>query len=208
MLKFYFKNHPEHKSTMKEVKNRIKEIEAQENEETVEESDEKVPVKKNKKAKKDENKNGSAVPEKLLSKKTQRKESESVKEEEEEEKPKKDTKKAKKQDKKEESEEEEYNFQFKKPIVSEPKNKTPNAPFKRISETIIEKLDDNFKDNSYETFMMKSGNTYGKEANDKLKVVRGKDFKKEKTKFKNKSAAGSFAISTEVKSIKLDLDSD
>lgn len=208
MLKFYFKNHPEHKSTMKEVKNRIKEIEAEENAETVEESDEKVSTKKNsKKANKAESQNGSAEPEKLLKKKTERKQSEAEKEET----TKKDVKKAKKQEKEKaeaEDEEEEYDFKFKKPIVNEPRSKIPNAPFKRVSEEIVEQLDDHFKDNSYETFMMKSGNTYGKEANDKLKVVRGKDFKKEKTKFKNKSAAGSFSISTEIKSIKLDLDSD
>ena len=83
-----------------------------------------------------------------------------------------------------------------------------NAPFKRINDNIIETLDDNFKDNSYDTFLAKSGNAYGKEANDKLKIVRGKDFRKEKTKFKNKSSAGSFAISQEIKSIKLDCDSD
>lgn len=108
----------------------------------------------------------------------------------------------------EDSEEEEYNFQFKKPIVKEEKKIGPNQPFKRISEEVINTLDDKFKDNSYETFMMQSGNQYGKEANDKLKIVRGKDFRKEKTKFKNKSSAGGFSISTEVKSIKLDLDSD
>lgn len=205
MLKFYFKNHPEHKGTIKEVKIRIKAIEAEENAETVEESDEKVSAKKNKKTKKD-----AEAAEKLLSKKTQRKQSESEDSSAKKESSEKPKKIEKNETKKEESdeEEEEFNFQFKKPIVSEPKNKMPNAPFKRVSEAIAETLHDNFKDNSYETFMMKSGNTYGKEANDKLRIVRGKEFKKEKTKFKNKSSAGSLAISTEIKSIKLDLDSD
>jgi len=192
---------------MKEVKNRIKAIEAKENEETVEESEEKVSN-KNKKAKKNENKNGFAGSEKFLKKKTARKESESESEKHQVVVANKDSKKPKKQEKAEEDDEEEYNFQFKKPVGNQPKNKIPNAPFKRISDQNIEKLDDDFKDNSYENYLMKSGNSYGKEANDKLRVVRGKDFRKEKTKFKNKSSAGSFAISTEIKSIKLDLDSD
>lgn len=129
---------------------------------------------------------------KLLSKKTQRKvETIEVKKDEAAE------------------DEEDYNFQFKKPEpIKDNKIKAPNAPFKRINENVIETLDNNFKDNSYETFMNKSGNQYGKEANEKLKVVRGKDFRKEKTKFKNKSSAGGYSICTEIKSIKLDLDSD
>ena len=55
---------------------------------------------------------------------------------------------------------------------------------------------------------MKSGNAYGKEANDKLKIVKGKDFRKEKTKFKNKTTFSSSNITQEVKSIKLDYDSE
>ena len=50
--------------------------------------------------------------------------------------------------------------------------------------------------------------SYGKFANEKLKVTRGKDFKKEKTKFKNKTSAGGLQISQDVRSIKLDDDSD
>jgi len=44
-------------------------------------------------------------------------------------------------------------------------------------------------------------------ANQKLKVTKGKDFKKEKTKFKNKTAFGGINISNQVKSISLE-DSD
>jgi len=202
MLKFYFKNHPEHKSTIKKIRNHIKAIEA-EDAETVEDSEDKKSLKKkgkNKKEEEEEINNGSTEAICLLNKKSKRKVSEINGQEK---KKKKDNKNCE-----ESSEKEEYNFTFKKPAINESKIKIPNAPFKRINENLIGNLDQNFKDNSYDTFMIKSGNNYGKEANDKLKVVRGKDFKKEKTKFKNKSSAGSFAISTEVKSIKLDCDSD
>ena len=52
------------------------------------------------------------------------------------------------------------------------------------------------------------GDDYGTHANEKLKVTKGRDFKKEKTKFKNKTAFGGYSISNEVKSIKLDFDDD
>lgn len=95
---------------------------------------------------------------------------------------------------------------MKKPI--NPARNVQNAPFKRINDNIIDGMDENFIDNTYDGFMAKSGNAYGKEANDKLKIVKGKDFKKEKTKFKNKTAFSSSMISTGVKSIKLDYDSE
>ena len=57
--------------------------------------------------------------------------------------------------------------------------------------------------------MNKTGNDYGKVANEKLKVTKGRDFKKEKTKFKNKTAFGGYTIDTNVRSIPLeDADSD
>ena len=100
----------------------------------------------------------------------------------------------------------EFNFQITKPITNE--NKVQNLPFKRINENIINGMDENFIDNSYDGFLIKSGNSYGREANDKLKIVKGKDFKKEKSKFKNKTTFSASNISTDVKSIKLDYDSD
>ncbi len=83
-----------------------------------------------------------------------------------------------------------------------------NVPFKRIDDSIKEILPASLQDNSYETHMNKTGEDYGKQANEKLKFTKGRDFKKEKTKFKNKTAFGGLNISTQVRSIKLDDDSD
>merc|ERR1712084_658 len=100
----------------------------------------------------------------------------------------------------------EFKFSMKKPLV--PQKNVTNAPFTRINPNIIDNLDENFCDNTYDGFAVKSGNTYGSQANDKLKIVKGKDFKKEKTKFKNKTTFSTSMISTDVKSMKLDYDSD
>ena len=56
--------------------------------------------------------------------------------------------------------------------------------------------------------MKKTGDNFGLLANDKLKITRGKDFRKEKTKFKNKTSAGGMTISQTVRSIQLENDSD
>lgn len=158
------------------------------NEENGDTESEVVEVKEKKKSKKKAEKNG--VPEKLLSKKQKKKQEDD--------------------DDEEEVDIDNLKFVNNRQIIKQNDEaiKTPNAPFKRISDSILDTLHDDFKDNSYETFMRNSGNDYGREANDKLKVVRGKDFRKEKTKFKNKTSCGGFAISTQVKSIKLDVDSD
>merc|ERR1712004_319578 len=100
----------------------------------------------------------------------------------------------------------EFKFQMKKPL--NPQKNVTNVPFKRINDNIIDGMDENFIDNTYDGFMAKSGNAYGREANDKLKIVKGKDFKKEKTKFKNKTTFSSNNISTDIKSIKLEYDSE
>ena len=80
-------------------------------------------------------------------------------------------------------------------------------PFKRIDDDSITN-NIKIKDNSYEAFMKKTGDKFGKAANDKLIVTRGKDFRKEKNKFKNKTFHGGFTISQNVRSTKLYNDSD
>ena len=80
-------------------------------------------------------------------------------------------------------------------------------PFKRIDDDSITN-NIKIKDNSYEAFMKKTGDNFGKAANDKLIVTRGKDFRKEKNKFKNKTFHGGFTISQNVRSTKLYNDSD
>ena len=99
---------------------------------------------------------------------------------------------------------------FKAPIsVKNQNNETASkTPFKRIDDSLKDNLHHDLQDNSYEKYMALSGDDYGKHANDKLKVTKGRDFKKEKTKFKNKTAYGGLNICTQVRSIKLEDDSD
>ena len=92
--------------------------------------------------------------------------------------------------------------------ISTPFNSSAKTPFKRINDSLKEVLPESLQDNSYEKFMNSTGENYGHMANEKLKITKGKGFKKEKTKFKNKTAFGGLNISTEVRSIPLDTDSD
>jgi hypothetical protein len=85
-------------------------------------------------------------------------------------------------------------------------NGSDKTPFKRIDDSLKEILPQSLQDNSYESFMHKTGENYGKQANEKLKFTKGRDFKKEKTKYKNKTAFGGLSISTAVRSIPLDED--
>ena len=82
------------------------------------------------------------------------------------------------------------------------------VPFKRIDDSHTKyQVPKAFRDNSYEAFMKQTGDDFGKAANDKLIVTRGKGFRKEKTKFKNKTFHGGMSISTSVRSIPLEDDS-
>ena len=201
IFKFYCNAHPE---IAKFWKNKSKELANKYELETVD--------KDSKKKSKTEEKN------KLLNKKVQRQEKSSEEEEssssesEETPAPKKQEVKNKSiatvtHEKKEEL----------KPVVKNtpnfqnsltPVNNKEKTPFKRIDNSLKEILTAVLRDNSYEHFMYTSGDNYGREANEKLKVTKGRDFKKEKTKFKNKTGAGGSFISTEVRSIPLDVDSD
>jgi len=95
-------------------------------------------------------------------------------------------------------------------------NKSERKPFQRIDEAAIsETLPEVLKNNSYDVFKLiikhfsrNYGDQFGKPANDKLKNNKGRDFRKEKTKFKNKMSFGGQTLSTEVRSIRLDQDDD
>lgn len=107
----------------------------------------------------------------------------------------------------EESEEEVVHEKIKKngkKIVIEETQNDPKVPFQRIKSNV--NLHEDLQDNSYARHLAKTGDDYGKHANEKLIVTKGKDFKKEKTKFKNKSGSGGMAISMAVRSIQLDSD--
>ena len=123
----------------------------------------------------------------------------------------KDVKKNKKKKKKKDEDEDE-NIDLEKEVQFVPKpksNSNPNRiPFKRIDDTQTNyQVPENLRDNSYAAFMKQTGDDFGKAANDKLIVTRGKGFRKEKTKFKNKTFHGGMTISTTVRSIPLEDDS-
>ena len=140
--------------------------------------------------------------EELLKKKKQRKNSKTSKNSEISE-----TKKRKKR----KNSEDEIDLEKEVKFIPKPKNNSnpERIPFKRIDDSIITNLPKVLKDNSYNAFMKQTGDNYGKVANDRLMATRGKDFKKEKTKFKNKTFFGGLKISQTVRSIPLeDDDSD
>lgn len=87
-------------------------------------------------------------------------------------------------------------------------NKPNNGPFRRIDPSIYKIDKKELSNNSYDYYANLSGNNMGSEANNRLKITAGKDFKKEKNKFKNKSGFGGTQISMDVKSTKLDFGSD
>jgi len=136
------------------------------------------------------------VKEEETGKKKKKKVVEEVDEEEEEEKvnvkdKKKKAKKVQAVEEEEPAEEEENKYLG---------NKTERKPFQRIEDS-IEQLPEALKNNSYEHFSQKSGDMYGKPANDKLRNNKGKDFRKEKTKFKNKTSFGGQQLSTDIRCI-------
>ena len=123
-----------------------------------------------------------------------------------------DEKEIKKEKKKKKKKEDDEDIDLEKEVQYIPKPKSdsnPNrVPFKRIDESNINyQVPKNLRDNSYAAFMKQTGDDFGKAANDKLIVTRGKGFRKEKTKFKNKTFHGGMTISTSVRSIPLEDDS-
>ena len=126
------------------------------------------------------------------------------KDEEEEEKP----KKSKSKDKKKKDEDD---IDLEKEVKFIPKPKSDNnpdrVPFKRIDDSKLKhEVPEKYRDNSYAAYLKQTGDDFGKAANDKLIVTRGKGFRKEKTKFKNKTFHGGMTISTTVRSIPLEDD--
>ena len=158
-----------------------------------EETEEKKEEKKSKKKKKLEDSDNEEKPE-------------DKKDEEEEEKP----KKSKNKDKKKKEEDEDIDLEKEVKFIPKPKSdNNPNrVPFKRIDDSKLKyEVPEKYRDNSYAAYLKQTGDDFGKAANDKLIVTRGKGFRKEKTKFKNKTFHGGVTISTTVRSIPLEDDS-
>ena len=127
-----------------------------------------------------------------------------MKMDEEEEKP----KKIKNKDKKK-KEEDDIDLEKEVKFIPKPKsdNNPDRVPFKRIDDSKLKhEVPEKYRDNSYAAYLKQTGDDFGKAANDKLIVTRGKGFRKEKSKFKNKTFHGGMTISTTVRSIPLEDD--
>lgn len=118
--------------------------------------------------------------------------------------------KSDKKKKKKKNDDDDIDLEKEVKFIPKPKSDSnpDRVPFKRIDDSHTKyQVPKAFRDNSYEAFMKQTGDDFGKAANDKLIVTRGKGFRKEKTKFKNKTFHGGMSISTSVRSIPLEDDS-
>ena len=207
----------ENKELKKKVKSKVKKYLEENKEEeklsnrkrkrTMSSSKEEVKEKKRKRTLSNAKEEKEEEEEKKSKKKIKLEESddeEKDKESEEEKKPKKSKNKDKKK-------KEEDFIDLEKEVKFIPKPKSDNnpnrVPFKRIDDTKLKhEVPEKYRDNSYAAYLKQTGDDFGKAANDKLIVTRGKGFRKEKTKFKNKTFHGGMTISTTVRSIPLEDD--
>ena len=175
---------------------------------TKEEKEEIIEPKKRKRtlsnAKEEKEKEEKKSKKKLKLEESDNEEKDKDKKDEEVEKP----KKSKNKDKKKKDEDD---IDLEKEVKFIPKPKSDNnpdrVPFKRIDDSKLKhEVPEKYRDNSYAAYLKQTGDDFGKAANDKLIVTRGKGFRKEKTKFKNKTFHGGMTISTTVRSIPLEDD--
>ena len=224
----------ENKELKKKIKSKIKKYmeenknESEDEKPPKEEKDEKLTTKKRKRTLSNANEEEPELKHEKKRKRTMSstKEEKDIKEEKEEKKEKKrkrtlsnvskeeheekkEEKKSKNKDKKKKDDDD---IDLEKEVKFIPKPKSDNnpnrVPFKRIDDSKLNyEVPEKYRDNSYAAYMKQTGDDFGKAANDKLIVTRGKGFRKEKTKFKNKTFHGGMTISTSVRSIKLEDDS-
>ena len=224
----------ENKELKKKIKSKIKKYmeenknESEDEKPTKEEKEEKITTKKRKRTLSNANEEEPELKYEKRRKRTMSstKEEKDIKEEKEEKKEKKrkrtlsnvskeeheekkEEKKSKNKDKKKKDDDD---IDLEKEVKFIPKPKSDNnpnrVPFKRIDDSKLNyEVPEKYRDNSYAAYMKQTGDDFGKAANDKLIVTRGKGFRKEKTKFKNKTFHGGMTISTSVRSIKLEDDS-
>ena len=224
----------ENKELKKKIKSKIKKYmeenknESEDEKPSKEEKEEKLTTKKRKRTLSNANEEEPELKQEKRRKPTMSstKEEKDIKEEKEEKKEKKrkrtlsnvskeeheekkEEKKSKNKDKKKKDDDD---IDLEKEVKFIPKPKSDNnpnrVPFKRIDDSKLNyEVPEKYRDNSYAAYMKQTGDDFGKAANDKLIVTRGKGFRKEKTKFKNKTFHGGMTISTSVRSIKLEDDS-
>ena len=188
----------ENKDLKKKLKKKIKQIENSLNEK--EDSEEKLTTKKRKRTLSND-KEEKEKPKRKRTLSNDKEEKSKRKRTLSNDKEEKSKKKKKKQD------DESINLEEEVKFIPKPKsNDNPDRiPFKRVDESKTKiQVPEKFRDNSYAAFMKQTGDDFGKAANDKLIVTRGKGFRKEKTKFKNKTFHGGMNISTTIRSTKLE----
>lgn len=188
MIKHYLKEHEDLKHYLEKVTKQILEAE---NEDSSSSEEEKKELKQKRK------KSESSTKEK--DKQAKRKNSDSV------------SNKKKATNKKVEEEDDGSDFDIdpkkmkeKLGLKIDPQVNTQKLPFCRIDSSKYQVDNHALADNSYEHYAKVTGYNGGIEANNRLKVTAGRDFRKEKTKFKNKSGFGNSAITMDVKSTRLD----
>ena len=224
----------ENKELKKKIKSKIKKYmeenknESEDEKPSKEEKEEKLTTKKRKRTLSNANEEEPELKQEKRRKRTMSstKEEKDIKEEKEEKKEKKrkrtlsnvskeeheEKKEEKKSKNKEKKKKDDDDIDLEKEVKFIPKPKSDNnpnrVPFKRIDDSKLNyEVPEKYRDNSYAAYMKQTGDDFGKAANDKLIVTRGKGFRKEKTKFKNKTFHGGMTISTSVRSIKLEDDS-
>ena len=90
---------------------------------------------------------------------------------------------------------------------AKPKNSNTRVPYSRIKHNYADNLGHEFQDNTFEAKARygQGGDDYGIASNERLRVTRGKGFRKEKTKMKKKNFHGAGQkIVYKVNSIKFD----
>ena len=227
----------ENKELKKKIKSKIKKYmeenknESEDEKPSKEEKDEKLTTKKRKRTLSNANEEEPELKQEKRRKRTMSstKEEKDIKEEKEEKEEKKEKKRKrtlsnvskeeheekkeeKKSKNKDKKKKDDDDIDLEKEVKFIPKPKSDNnpnrVPFKRIDDSKLNyEVPEKYRDNSYAAYMKQTGDDFGKAANDKLIVTRGKGFRKEKTKFKNKTFHGGMTISTSVRSIKLEDDS-
>jgi len=79
--------------------------------------------------------------------------------------------------------------------------KSKGTPFRRINPDVINSLNPQLSDNSFQS---KKGDNWGSKAANSFGAVKGKNFKKEKTKKKRGSYSGGYIDTSQVNSVKFE----
>jgi len=203
IVKIFIKNSPEGKKDFKAWK-KVKTTDKKEESEE-EEVEEKAPVLKKRKA--SDLSNGKSEKESGKNKKAKKEETESENEEEKpKNSPKHDDENANYEEEEEVNDEDLTNNYFEHVVNKTHEANAPRKTFSRIKEGAGNDLKAELKDNTFEAKKKfgQGGDDWGIASHERLKDKKGKNFKKEKTKMKNKNFHGQgVKIEYKVNSIRL-----